>query len=52
VAGKEAELLQELIRAELAAPRRHTARSGGFGSHDIVQDERLLEACRTALTAT
>ncbi|MFE5142506.1 HEAT repeat domain-containing protein [Streptomyces fagopyri] len=39
----------DLLRAEVAAPRRHRARSGGYGSHDIVEDEGLLRACRTAL---
>lgn len=39
----------DLLRAEVAAPRRHRARSGGHGSHDIVEDEQLLRACRNAL---
>ncbi|MCX4572873.1 HEAT repeat domain-containing protein [Streptomyces sp. NBC_01571] len=38
-----------LLRTELAAPRRHQARSAGHGSHDIVEDEQLLRLCRTAL---
>ncbi|MFF5147150.1 HEAT repeat domain-containing protein [Streptomyces sp. NPDC013157] len=41
--------LRDLVTAELAGPRRHTARPGGFGSHDIAQDERLLADCRRAL---
>ncbi|MFJ9348000.1 HEAT repeat domain-containing protein [Streptomyces sp. NPDC101237] len=41
--------LRDLLTAELAAPRRHTARPGGHGSHDIARDERLLTDCRTAL---
>ncbi|MEU0036358.1 HEAT repeat domain-containing protein [Streptomyces sp. NPDC006333] len=39
----------DLLRTELAAPRRHQARSAGHSSHDIVEDEQLLRACRTAL---
>ncbi|MEV6536195.1 HEAT repeat domain-containing protein [Streptomyces sp. NPDC051639] len=39
----------DLLRTELAAPRRHRARSAGHGSHDIVEDEQLLRACRAAL---
>ncbi|MFF7853523.1 hypothetical protein [Streptomyces sp. NPDC007904] len=41
--------LHDLLRAELASPRRHQARSGGYGSHDIHEDERLLRTCREAL---
>ncbi|MER6086345.1 HEAT repeat domain-containing protein, partial [Streptomyces sp. NPDC001833] len=41
--------LRDLVTAELAGPRRHTARPGGYGSHDIAQDERLLADCRRAL---
>lgn len=41
--------LHDLLRAELAAPRRHRARSRGYGSHDIHEDERLLGTCREAL---
>jgi HEAT repeat protein len=36
----------DLLRTELAQPRRHLARAGGFSGHDIVEDERLLKACR------
>ncbi|MEV5956098.1 HEAT repeat domain-containing protein [Streptomyces sp. NPDC051987] len=43
--------LHDLVTAELAGPRRHTARPGGFGSHDIAQDERLLSDCRRALAS-
>ncbi|MFF3615641.1 HEAT repeat domain-containing protein [Streptomyces sp. NPDC002580] len=39
----------DLLRAELASPRRHRARSDGHGSHDVLEDERLLRDCRTAL---
>ncbi|MDV9171819.1 HEAT repeat domain-containing protein [Streptomyces sp. W16] len=38
--------LHDLVEAELAAPRRHLARAGGHGSQDVLEDERLLEACR------
>ena len=40
--------LYDLVEAELAAPRRHLARSGGHGSQDVLEDERLLEVCREA----
>lgn len=38
--------LRGLVEAELAAPRRHLARSGGHGSHDVLEDEQLLGVCR------
>jgi hypothetical protein len=38
--------LYDLVEAELAAPRRHLVRSGGHGSQDVLEDERLLEVCR------
>ncbi|MET7595779.1 HEAT repeat domain-containing protein [Streptomyces sp. NPDC005481] len=41
--------LHDLPHAELTNPRRHRARSGGFGSHDILEDEQLLRACREAV---
>jgi hypothetical protein len=41
--------LRDLVEAELAAPRRHTARPGGHGSHDIPEDEDLLRTCRAVL---
>ncbi|MFD5812757.1 HEAT repeat domain-containing protein [Streptomyces sp. NPDC127038] len=41
--------VHDLLRAELASPRRHRARSGGHGSHDVLEDELLLRSCRTAL---
>jgi len=50
--GTAAAPAHDLLRAELAAPRRHRARSGGYGSHDILEDELLLQTCRTALDAT
>ncbi|MFE4962587.1 HEAT repeat domain-containing protein [Streptomyces sp. NPDC056660] len=43
--------LRDLLTAELATARRHTARPGGYGSHDIAQDERLLANCRRALAS-
>ncbi|MFF2993277.1 hypothetical protein ACFVTC_01680 [Streptomyces sp. NPDC057950] len=39
----------DLLRTELAAPRRHRARSAGHGSHDVVEDEQPLRACRAVL---
>ncbi|MDT9701339.1 HEAT repeat domain-containing protein [Streptomyces sp. P17] len=41
--------LRDLVETELAAPRRHTARSDGYGSHDIPHDEELLRLCREVL---
>ncbi|MFE3166393.1 HEAT repeat domain-containing protein [Streptomyces sp. NPDC059224] len=41
--------LRDLLTAELATARRHTARPGGYGSHDIARDEQLLADCRRAL---
>ncbi|MGW1277084.1 PBS lyase [Streptomyces tsukubensis] len=38
-----------LLRSELVHVRRHNAIDGGYGSHDIVRDERLLALCRQAL---
>ncbi|WRZ94506.1 HEAT repeat domain-containing protein [Streptomyces sp. NBC_01007] len=43
--------VHDLVRAELASPRRHRARSGGHGSHDVLDDELLLRDCRAALEA-
>ncbi|MGW3624720.1 PBS lyase [Streptomyces sp. NPDC000880] len=54
IAGCLAELRAEgaerILRDELAAVRRHNAIDGGFGSHDIFTDEKLLALCRRALT--
>jgi hypothetical protein len=47
--GPAAAPAHDLLRTELAAPRRHQARSGGYGSADILEDERLLRVCREAL---
>ncbi|MFE2297786.1 HEAT repeat domain-containing protein [Streptomyces sp. NPDC059445] len=41
--------VHDLVRAELASPRRHRARSGGHGSHDVLDDETLLRDCRRVL---
>jgi hypothetical protein len=49
--GSAATPAQDLVQAELTAPRRHRARSGGYGSHDILEDESLLYTCRAALDA-
>jgi hypothetical protein len=38
--------LWDLVTTELATPRRHTARAGGYGNDDILKDERLLRRCR------
>ncbi|MGW3815702.1 HEAT repeat domain-containing protein [Streptomyces sp. NPDC005046] len=43
--------VHDLVRTELASPRRHRARSGGHDSHDVLEDERLLRDCRAALDA-
>ncbi|MGW0911781.1 HEAT repeat domain-containing protein [Streptomyces sp. NPDC002784] len=43
--------LGDLVATELAAPRRHTAHSEGYGSHDIPHDEELLRLCREVLPA-
>lgn len=41
--------VHDLVAAELASPRRHRARSGGYGSHDVLEDETLLRTCRAVL---
>ncbi|MFE1289416.1 HEAT repeat domain-containing protein [Streptomyces sp. NPDC058751] len=43
--------VHDLVRTELASPRRHRARSDGHGSHDVLEDELLLRDCRAALEA-
>ncbi|MFF4227912.1 PBS lyase [Streptomyces sp. NPDC001820] len=45
-----AEGAERILREELAAVRRHNAIDGGYGSHDIFTDEKLLALCRRALT--
>ncbi|WP_405641315.1 HEAT repeat domain-containing protein [Streptomyces sp. NBC_00019] len=47
--GPEGVALHDLLRTELAAPRRHTAPEG-YGMHDVFTDERLLDVCRETLT--
>lgn len=43
--------LHDLLRAELAARRRHLASpSGGHGSHDVLHDVQLVQACGEVLT--
>jgi len=44
--GPAGEPLHDLLREELASPRRHQAPTGGYGSHDILDDLELLRACR------
>ncbi len=41
-----------VLRSELASVRRHNAMDGGYGSHDIHEDEKLLALCRQALRGT
>ncbi|MFK4104931.1 HEAT repeat domain-containing protein [Streptomyces sp. NPDC019531] len=42
--------LHDLLREELATRRRHLASpSGGHGSHDVLDDERLVRACGEVL---
>nr|WP_242433371.1 HEAT repeat domain-containing protein [Streptomyces sp. Root264] len=50
--GSRAAPLRDLAATELAAPRRHTARPGGHGSHDIPTDEELLRLCRGVVERT
>ncbi|MFE3634004.1 HEAT repeat domain-containing protein [Streptomyces sp. NPDC059168] len=45
--GPAGAALRDLVNAELAAPRRHTARAGGQGGHAIPEDEALLRTLRT-----
>jgi hypothetical protein len=44
--GAAAAPLRDLAEAELAARRRYTARTDGYGSHDVLGDEELLRVCR------
>ncbi|MFF4274383.1 HEAT repeat domain-containing protein [Streptomyces sp. NPDC001536] len=46
--GPDGSALHDLLRTELAAPRRHTAPEG-HGTHDVFTDERLLDVCRETL---
>ncbi|MEV6836238.1 HEAT repeat domain-containing protein [Streptomyces sp. NPDC051133] len=43
--GPAAAPLRDLVAAERAAVRRHTARADGYGSRDIPQDEALVTVC-------
>ncbi|MFI1394985.1 PBS lyase [Streptomyces sp. NPDC020681] len=45
-----AEGAERILCAELASVRRHNAIDGGYGSHDIFTDEKLLALCRRALS--
>ncbi|MGW1929410.1 hypothetical protein [Streptomyces sp. NPDC001919] len=47
--GPAAAEAQLLILTELTRRRRHNAREGASGSHDIHVDEKLLTMCRAAL---
>jgi hypothetical protein len=44
--------LAPLLRAELATPARHALTGTGWSSRQVIDDERLLAACRTALAAS
>jgi hypothetical protein len=50
--GPSARPLRDLVAAELAATRRHTAGASGRGSDDIPKDEALVRACREVLTGS
>ncbi|MEW2084497.1 PBS lyase [Streptomyces sp. NPDC005283] len=41
---------ERILRRELGSVRRHNAIDGGYSSHDIFTDEKLLALCRQALT--
>ncbi|MFD0599303.1 HEAT repeat domain-containing protein [Catellatospora coxensis] len=49
--GRAAAGAEPLLEAELGRARRHNAVEGGYSSAQVVDDERLLRACRAALTA-
>ncbi|WP_053712368.1 PBS lyase [Streptomyces sp. NRRL B-3648] len=44
--GPAAAPLRDLVAAELACPRRHTADEGTYGERGIPDDEELLRMCR------
>ncbi|MER7662831.1 PBS lyase [Streptomyces sp. NPDC096193] len=46
-----ADEVERTLRAEISSVRRHQAMDGGYGSHDIFTDEKLLALCRRALTS-
>lgn len=47
--GPAASEAQLIILTELTRRRRHNAREGASGSHDVHLDEKLLTVCRAAL---
>ncbi|MFK4122259.1 HEAT repeat domain-containing protein [Streptomyces longwoodensis] len=47
--GPAAAPLRDLAATELARLRRHTARTYGYGSHDVPYDEELLRLCRVVV---
>ena len=48
--GSAAQSAIPVLHGELARVRRHTYRPSGSGSHDVLNDEALLEECAVALT--
>lgn len=48
--GSTAQAAIPFLQGELARVRRHTYRPNGWGSHDIVEDEALREACAVAVS--
>jgi hypothetical protein len=49
--GRAAVEVRPCLEAELRRARRHNASDGGYGSAQIVDDEKLLRRCREALDA-
>ncbi|MEW9527752.1 HEAT repeat domain-containing protein [Microbispora sp. NPDC049125] len=49
--GRAAAGTRPLLEAELSRVRRHNASDDGYGSAQIVDDEKLLRRCREALEA-
>ncbi|RSS32656.1 HEAT repeat domain-containing protein [Streptomyces sp. WAC08241] len=47
--GPAASAAQLVVLTELTRRRRHNAREGGSGTHDVHLDEKLLTLCRAAL---
>lgn len=45
-----ADEVERTLRTEISSVRRHQSMDGGYGSHDIFTDEKLLALCRRALT--
>jgi len=50
--GPPATALHDLLRTELANPRRHRAVTYGYSDTDILSDEELLALCKIALQQT